>query len=63
MLIDKECPFLGVTSYGRVWREVPESDARSVGFVIPLLIIILIIIIIMYISWAHQRPERSHDTY
>ena len=23
---DKECP---VTNYGRVWRKVPESNARS----------------------------------
>ena len=23
--------FSGVTSSGRVWRKVPESDARSVG--------------------------------
>ena len=27
---DKECPFSGITSSGRVWRKVPESDARSV---------------------------------
>ena len=27
---DKECPFSGVSSSGRVWRKVPESDARSV---------------------------------
>ena len=27
---DKEFPFSGVTKYGRVWRKVPESDARSV---------------------------------
>ena len=27
---DKECPFSGVTNFGRVWRKVPESDARSV---------------------------------
>ena len=27
---DKECPFSGVTKSGRVWRNVPESDARSV---------------------------------
>ena len=27
---DKECPFSGVTEYGRVWGKVPESDARSV---------------------------------
>ena len=26
---DKECPFSGVTKSGRVWRKVPESDARS----------------------------------
>ena len=28
---DKECPFSGVTKSGRVWRKVPESDARSMG--------------------------------
>ena len=28
---DKECPSSGVTKSGRVWRKVPESDARSVG--------------------------------
>ena len=28
---DKECPFSGVTKSSRVWRKVPESDARSVG--------------------------------
>ena len=27
---DKECPFSGVTKYGRIWRKVPESDAQSV---------------------------------
>ena len=27
---DKECPFSGVTKSARVWRKVPESDARSV---------------------------------
>ena len=27
---DKECPFSGVTNSDRVWRKVPESDARSV---------------------------------
>ena len=32
---DKECPFSGVTKSGRVWRKVPESDARSVGFTQP----------------------------
>ena len=26
----KECPFSGVSKSGRVWRKVPESDARSV---------------------------------
>ena len=25
-------PFSGVTKSGRVWRKVPESDARSVSF-------------------------------
>ena len=28
---DKECRFSGVTKSGRVWRKVPESDARSVA--------------------------------
>ena len=28
---DKEYPFSGVTKSGRVWKRVPESDARSVG--------------------------------
>ena len=27
---DKECRFSGVTNSGRVWRKVPESDARNV---------------------------------
>ena len=27
---DKKCPFGGVTKSGRVWRKVPEIDARSV---------------------------------
>ena len=27
----KSAPFGGVTKSGRVWRMVPESDARSVG--------------------------------
>ena len=27
---DKECPFSDVTKSDRVWRKVPESDARSV---------------------------------
>ena len=28
---DQECPFSGLTKPGRVWRKVPESDARSVA--------------------------------
>ena len=28
---DKERPFSGVTKSGRVWRKVPESDARRVA--------------------------------
>ena len=31
---EKECSFSDVTSSGRVWRKVPESDARSVGAVL-----------------------------
>ena len=26
---NKECPFSGVTTSGRVWKNLPESDARS----------------------------------
>ena len=26
------CPFTGVTKFGRVWRKVPENDARSVMY-------------------------------
>ena len=33
---DKECPFSGVSRSGRVWRKVPESDARSVPLVVTL---------------------------
>ena len=33
---EKECPFSGVTSSGRVWRKVPESDTRSVSFYLAL---------------------------
>ena len=29
---DKDYPFSGVTNSGRVWRKVPESDARSVPY-------------------------------
>ena len=28
---DKECRFSDVTSSGRVWRKVPESEAWSMG--------------------------------
>ena len=35
---DKECPFSGVTNSGRVWRMVPESDARSVTLTLTYLI-------------------------
>ena len=31
---DKEYPFRGVTKSGRVWRKVPESDARSVELLV-----------------------------
>ena len=31
---DKECPFRGVTSSGRVWRKVPESDVRGVALLL-----------------------------
>ena len=33
---DKEYPFSGVTKSGRVWRKVPESDARSVHWKLTL---------------------------
>ena len=32
---DKECLFSGVTKSGRVWRKVPESDARRVCAAMP----------------------------
>ena len=28
---DKDRPFSGVTSFGRAWRKVPETNAKSVG--------------------------------
>ena len=34
---DKECPFSVVTKSDRVWRKVPESDARSVVLTLRLL--------------------------
>ena len=33
---DKECPFIGATYSGRVWRKMPESDARSVSPELPM---------------------------
>ena len=33
---DKECPFSGVTTSGRVWRKVPESDAGNVMSVLAI---------------------------
>ena len=33
---DKECRSSGVTKSGRVWRKVPESDARSVCWLVAL---------------------------
>ena len=27
---DNECPFSGITKSGRVWRKIPESNARRV---------------------------------
>ena len=35
--IKTECPFSGRTNSGRVWRKVPESDARSLGAALGLL--------------------------
>ena len=29
-LLDRECPFSGITKSGRVWRKVPESDTQRV---------------------------------
>ena len=31
---DKEYPFSDATKSGRVWRKVPESDARIVEFIL-----------------------------
>ena len=33
---DKECPISGVTQSGRVWRKVPERDARSVAWTLDI---------------------------
>ena len=31
-----ECPFIGVTNSGSVWRKVPESDVQSVWVALSL---------------------------
>ena len=36
-----QCPFSDVTKSGRVWRKVPESDARSVGRQVSVYIYVL----------------------
>ena len=54
LLGDKECPFSGVAKSGRVWRKVPESDARSVE---PTQAVAgpLVVVQILSIDGAHQH--------
>ena len=54
---DKECPFSGVTKSGRVWRKVPESDARSVSNTGTLLICIYIYISAVVIARPFCRLQ------
>ena len=57
---DKECPFSGVTSSGRVWRKVRESDARRVHTSVRFLCFILFIILhrpLQTLQWPVQDYE------
>ena len=38
---DKEVPFSGETTSGRVWRKVPKRDARNVSFMQSVLVVCL----------------------
>ena len=42
---DKDFPFSGVTNSGRVWRKVPESDARCV--ILPILSYMFVSVLMM----------------
>ena len=59
----KECPFSGVTKSGRVWRKVPESDARSVVlYMSEVLDVCIPISIILSCSQTHtQSTKRRHS--
>ena len=56
---DKECPFSGVAKSGRVWRKVPESDARSVTSFLPSCLNSLIGSYLRETTIATQKSEGS----
>ena len=43
---DKECPFSGVSKSGRVWRNVPESDTRSVVVVVVVVVAVVVVAVV-----------------
>ena len=47
---DKECPFSGVTKSGRVWRKVPESDARSV-----------VLTLVFFLKWQNCQRDYTAE--
>ena len=51
---DKECPFSGVTKSGRVWRKVPESDARSVSGALSANTAVVVLLVLLL-----AVPERA----
>ena len=71
---DKECPFSGITKFGRVWRKVPESGACSMerdahmhanmfvcGFMIVFVSVCFFVSISMYgCLYAHRRDAYVH---
>ena len=58
---DKECPFSGVTKSGRVWRKVPESDARSVRAVLTSRWPALECPVLMVMMWGFMYPRIARD--
>ena len=57
----KECPFSGVTKSGRVWRKVPESDARSVRAVLTSRWPALECPVLMMMMWGFMYPRIARD--
>ena len=63
---DKEHPFSGITSSGRVWRKVPESDAQSLAlpntrYKIPLIINSLLDLNKIWLDVCSY--EKDHNMY